>query len=156
MQKRRLGSLEVSVLGLGCMGMTGVYNTAGDRREMMALLRSAVDRGITFFDTAVAYGPFANEELVGEALAPVREQVVVATKFGFDIAADGTRGAGTNSRPEHIREVAEASLRRLKSDVIDLFHQHRLDPAVPIEEVAGAVKLLIDEGKVRRRRSTSR
>jgi len=149
MQKRRLGNLEVSALGLGCMGMTGVYNTAGDRREMIALLRSAVDRGITFFDTAEAYGPFANEELVGEALAPVREQVVIATKFGFDIAADGTRGAGTNSRPEHIREVAEASIRRLKSDVIDLFYQHRVDPAVPIEEVAGAVKHLIEEGKVR-------
>ena len=149
MQKRRLGTLEVSALGLGCMGMTGVYNTAGDRREMISLLRSAVDRGITFFDTAEAYGPFANEELVGEALAPVREQVVVATKFGFDIAADGTRGAGTNSRPEHIREVAEASLRRMKTDVIDLFYQHRVDPAVPIEEVAGAVKQLIDEGKVK-------
>ena len=149
MQNRRLANLEVSALGLGCMGMTGVYNTAGDRREMIALLRSAVDRGITFFDTAEAYGPFANEELVGEALAPVREQVVVATKFGFDIAADGTRGVGMNSRPEHIREVAEASLRRLKSDVIDLFYQHRVDPAVPIEEVAGAVKQLIEEGKVR-------
>jgi aryl-alcohol dehydrogenase-like predicted oxidoreductase len=149
MQRRRLANLEVSALGLGCMGMTGVYNPAGDRREMIALLRSAVDRGITFFDTAEAYGPFANEELVGEALAPVREQVVVATKFGFDIAADGTRGAGTNSRPEHIREVAEASLRRLKTDVIDLFYQHRVDPAVPIEEVAGAVKQLIEEGKVR-------
>jgi aryl-alcohol dehydrogenase-like predicted oxidoreductase len=149
MQKRRLANLEVSAVGLGCMGMTGVYNTAGDRREMISLLRSAVDRGISFFDTAEAYGPFANEELVGEALAPVREQVLVATKFGFDIAADGTRGAGTNSRPEHIREVAEDSLRRLKTDVIDLFYQHRVDPAVPIEEVAGAVKQLIDEGKVK-------
>ena len=149
MQKRQLRNLKVSALGLGCMGMTGVYNTAGDRREMIALLRSAVDRGITFFDTAEAYGPFANEELVGEALAPVRETVVIATKFGFDIAADGTRGAGTNSRPEHIREVAEASLQRLKTDVIDLFYQHRVDPAVPIEEVAGTVKELITEGKVR-------
>ena len=149
MQKRRLGTMEVSALGLGCMGMTGVYNAAGGRQEMIALLRRAVDRGITFFDTAEAYGPFRNEELVGEALTPVREQVVVATKFGFDIAADGTRGAGTNSRPEHIREVAEASVRRLKTDVIDLFYQHRVDPAVPIEEVAGAVKQLIEAGKVR-------
>ena len=151
MQKRRLGKsdLEVSAIGLGCMGMTGVYNTTGDRREMIALLRSAVDHGITFFDTAEAYGPFANEELVGEALAPVREQVVIATKFGFDIAPDGTRRSGTNSRPEHIREVAEASLRRLKTDAIDLLYQHRVDPAVPIEEVAGAVKQLIEEGKVK-------
>ena len=151
MQTRRLGKsgLEISAIGLGCMGMTGVYNAAADRGNMIALLRGAVDRGVTFFDTAEAYGPFANEELVGEALAPVREQVVIATKFGFDIAPDGTRRGGTNSRPEHIREVAEASLRRLKTGVIDLFYQHRVDPAVPIEEVAGAVKELIREGKVK-------
>ncbi len=151
MQKRKLGKadLEVSAIGLGCMGMTGVYNTPRDRGEMISLLRSAVDRGITFFDTAEAYGPFANEELVGEALAPVRDQVVIATKFGFDIAPDGTRRGTTNSRPEHIREVADASLRRLNSGVIDLFYQHRVDPEVPIEDVAGAVKELIAEGKVR-------
>jgi aryl-alcohol dehydrogenase-like predicted oxidoreductase len=131
------------------MGMTGVYNAPTDRREMIALVRSAVDLGVTFFDTAEAYGPFANEELVGEALAPVREQVVIATKFGFDIAADGTRRGGTNSRPEHIHEVADASLRRLKTDAIDLFYQHRVDPAVPIEDVAGAVKELIQQGKVK-------
>jgi aryl-alcohol dehydrogenase-like predicted oxidoreductase len=131
------------------MGMTGVYNTAGDRREMIALLRGALERGITFFDTAEAYGPFVNEELVGDALAPVREQAVIATKFGFEIAADGTRRSGTNSLPEHIRDVAEASLRRLKTNVIDLFYQHRVDPAVPIEEVTGAVRKLIEEGKVR-------
>jgi aryl-alcohol dehydrogenase-like predicted oxidoreductase len=121
-----------------------------DRQEMIALVHSAVDRGVTFFDTAEAYGPFANEELVGEALEPFRDQVVIATKFGFDIAPDGTRRGGTNSRPEHIREVADASLRRLKTDVIDLFYQHRVDPDVPIEEVAGAVKQLIQQGKVRR------
>ncbi len=151
MQKRRLGSggLEVSAIGLGCMGMTGVYNVPPDRQEMIALVHSAVDRGVTFFDTAEAYGPFANEELVGEALEPFRDQVVIATKFGFDIAPDGTRRGGTNSRPEHIREVADASLRRLKTDVIDLFYQHRVDPDVPIEEVAGAVKQLIQQGKVR-------
>ena len=151
MQKRKLGKadLEVSAIGLGCMGMTGVYNTPRDRGEMISLLRSAVDRGITFFDTAEAYGPFANEELVGEALAPVRDQVVIATKFGFDIAPDGTRRGTTNSRPEHIREVADASLRRLSSGVIDLFYQHRVDPEVPIEDVAGAVKELIAEGKVK-------
>jgi aryl-alcohol dehydrogenase-like predicted oxidoreductase len=122
-QKRKLGNsgLEVSALGLGCMGMTGVYSAPGDRDELISLLRSAVDRGITLFDTAEAYGPFANEELVGEALAPVRDQVVIATKFGFDIAPDGTRRGGTNSRPEHIREVADAALRRLKTDAIDLF-----------------------------------
>jgi len=131
------------------MGMTGVYNAPRDRAEMISLLRSAVDRGITLFDTAEAYGPFANEELVGEALAPVRDQVVIATKFGFDIAPDGTRRGGTNSRPEHIKEVADAALRRLKSDAIDLFYQHRVDPAVPIEDVAGAVKELIQQGKVR-------
>lgn len=151
MQKRRLGTsdLEVSAVGLGCMGMTGVYSTATDRREMISVLRGAVDRGVTFFDTAEAYGPFANEELVGEALAPVREQVVIATKFGFDISADGARRSGTNSQPEHIHEVVESSLRRLKTDVIDLLYQHCVDPAVPIEEVAGAVKQLIEEGKVR-------
>ena len=151
MQKRKLGrsNLEVSALGFGCMGMTGVYNSPGDRQNMISLLRAAVDRRVTFFDTAEAYGPFANEELVGEALGPVRDQVVIATKFGFDIAPDGTRRGGTNSRPEHIREVADASLRRLKTDAIDLFYQHRVDPAVPIEDVAGAVKDLIQQGKVR-------
>src|SRR5690349_23973516 len=151
MQKRKLGKggLEVSAVGLGCMGMTGVYNAPRDRDEMISLLRSAVDRGITLFDTAEAYGPFANEELVGEALAPVRNQVVIATKFGFDIASDGTRRGGTNSRPEHIKEVADAALRRLKTDAIDLFYQHRVDPAVPIEDVAGAEKELIQQGKVK-------
>jgi aryl-alcohol dehydrogenase-like predicted oxidoreductase len=151
MQKRKLGKsgLEVSALGLGCMGMTGVYNAPVDRGEMISLVRSAVERGITLFDTAEAYGPFANEELVGEALAPVRDQVVIATKFGFDIAPDGTRRGGTNSRPEHIKEVADAALRRLKTNAIDLFYQHRVDPAVPIEDVAGAVKELIQQGKVK-------
>jgi len=151
MQKRTLGKsgLEVSAIGFGCMGMTGVYNAPADHQNMISLLRAAVDLGVTFFDTAEAYGPFANEELVGEALAPVRDQVVIATKFGFDIAPDGTRLGGTNSRPEHIREVAEASVRRLKRDAIDLFYQHRIDPAVPIEDVAGAVKDLIQQGKVK-------
>ncbi len=151
MQKRKLGrsNLEVSALGFGCMGMTGVYNSAGDRQNMIALLRAAVDRGVTFFDTAEAYGPFANEGLVGEALGPVRDQVVIATKFGFDIAPDGTRRGGTNSRPEHIREVADASLRRMNTDAVDIFYQHRVDPAVPIEDVAGTVKDLIQQGKVR-------
>jgi aryl-alcohol dehydrogenase-like predicted oxidoreductase len=151
MQKRKLGksNLEVSAIGFGCMGMTGVYNSSGDRPHMISLLRAAVDRGVTFFDTAEAYGPFTNEELVGEALGPVRDQVVIATKFGFDIAPDGTRHSGTDSRPEHIREVADASLRRLNTEAIDLFYQHRVDPAVPIEEVAGAVKELIQQGKVR-------
>src|SRR5579862_4000457 len=151
MQKRTLGKsgLEVSAIGLGCMGMTGVYNAPADRQNMISLVRAAVDLGVTFFDTAEAYGPFANEELVGESLAPVRDQVVIATKFGFDIAPDGTRRGGTNSRPEHIREVADASLRRLKTDAIDLFYQHRVDPAVPIEDVAGAVKDLIQQGKVK-------
>jgi aryl-alcohol dehydrogenase-like predicted oxidoreductase len=129
--------------------MTGVYNAPRDRDEMISLLRAAVERGITLFDTAEAYGPFANEELVGEALAPVRDQVVIATKFGFDIAPDGTRRGGTNSRPEHIKEVADAALRRLKTNAIDLFYQHRVDPAVPIEDVAGAVKELIQQGKVK-------
>src|SRR5438067_1267229 len=136
MQKRKLGKsgLEVSALGLGCMGMSYGYGPAGDKKEMISLIRRAVERGVIFFDTAEAYGPFTNEELVGEALAPFREQVVIATKFGFDIAPDGTRRGGTNSRPEHIREVAEASLRRLKCDAIDLFYQHRVDAAVPIED----------------------
>ena len=141
--------MEVSAIGLGCMGMTGVYNAPADRQKMISLVRAAVDLGVTFFDTAEAYGPFANEELVGETLAPVRDQVLIATKFGFDIAPDGTRRGGTNSRPEHIREVADASLRRLKSDAIDLFYQHRVDAAVPIEDVAGAVKDLIQQGKVK-------
>src|SRR5213083_1250446 len=151
MQKRKLGnsSLEVSAIGLGCMGMSFGYGPAADKQEMICLIRSAFDRGVTFFDTAEAYGPFANEELVGEALGPVRDQVVIATKFGFDIAPDGTRRGGTNSRPEHIREVADASLRRLKTDTIDLLYQHRVDPAVPIEDVAGTVKELIAAGKVK-------
>src|SRR6266516_4386339 len=152
MQKRKLGEIGLQVLavGLGCMGMSkGYYSTPGDRQEMVALLRSAVDRGVTFFDTAEVYGPFANEELIGEALAPVRDRIVIATKIGFAIAPDGKRLGGTNSRPEHIREVARASLRRLRTHVIDLFYQHRVDPQVPIEEVAGAVKELIHEGKVR-------
>src|SRR5688572_5278594 len=147
MQKRKLGNsdLEVSAIGLGCMGMSDSYGPPADRQEMISLLRSAVELGVTFFDTAEVYGPFTNEELVGEALSPVREQVVIATKFGFRLDA----GGGVNSRPEHIREVAEASLKRLRIEVIDLFYQHRVDPDVPIEEVAGAVKDLIREGKVR-------
>ncbi len=152
MQKRNLGKngLEVSALGLGCMGMSFGYGPAGDKQEMMSLIRSAVERGITFFDTAEVYGPFTNEDLVGEALAPFRGQVVIATKFGFDTKVDPTQGAPVlNSRPEHIKEVAEASLKRLKVDVIDLFYQHRVDPDVPIEDVAGAVKDLIQEGKVK-------
>src|SRR5437016_1871435 len=152
MQKRKLGrsNLEVSAIGLGCMGMSkGYYHTPGDYQEMVSLLRAAVDRGVTFFDTAEVYGPFINEELVGESLAPVRSQVVIATKFGFDISPDGKRLGGTNSRPDHLREVAHASLKRLKTDVIDLFYQHRVDPQVPIEEVAGTVKELIREGKVK-------
>ena len=155
MQKRILGKsgLEVSALGLGCMGMSFSYGPPKERGEMIALLRIAVERGITFFDTAEIYGPFINEELVGEALAPLRDQVVIATKFGFNTSVDprSTKGSGPslNSRPEHIKEVAEASLKRLKIDVIDLFYQHRVDPNVPIEDVAGAVKELIREGKVR-------
>ncbi len=154
MQRRKLGNsgLEVSALGLGCMGMSFGYGPAGDKQEMISLLRAAVERGVTFFDTAEVYGPFTNEELVGEALSPLRNQVVIATKFGFDTGIDprGTQGTpGLNSRPEHIRQVAEASLKRLKTDVIDLFYQHRVDPDVPIEEVAGAVRGLIQEGKVR-------
>ena len=150
MQKRTLGNsnLEVSALGLGCMGMSYGYGPAHDKQEMIALIRSAVERGVTFFDTAEAYGPFINEELVGEALAPVRDQVVIATKFGFKFYADGKQ-AGQDSRPEHIKQVAEAALKRLKVDVIDLFYQHRVDTDVPIEEVAGAVKDLIQEGKVK-------
>ncbi len=150
MQKRKLGNsnLEVSAIGLGCMGMSFGYGPAQDEREMISVIRSAVDLGVTFFDTAEVYGPFKNEELVGKALSPIREQVVIATKFGFHIDADGKQ-AGLNSRPEHIREVAEASLQRLKIDAIDLFYQHRVDPDVPIEDVAGAVKELIQAGKVK-------
>ena len=152
MQKRKLGknNLEVSALGLGCMGMSFSYGVAHDKQEMIALLRTAVDRGITFFDTAEVYGPFTNEELVGEALAPLRDQVVIATKFGWKPDPNGgPRWSGLDSRPEHIKEVAEASLERLKTDVIDLFYQHRVDPNVPIEDVAGAVKDLIQQGKVK-------
>ena len=154
MQKRKLGKsgLEVSALGLGCMGMSFSYGPPKDKQEMTSLLRTAVERGVTFFDTAEVYGPFTNEELVGEALSPLRDQVVIATKFGFDIRVDprGTKGAPVlNSRPEHIKQVAEASLKRLRVDVIDLFYQHRVDPDVPIEDVAGAVKDLIQEGKVK-------
>jgi aryl-alcohol dehydrogenase-like predicted oxidoreductase len=148
MQKRKLGNsnLEVSALGLGCMGMSYGYGPAADKQEMISLIRTAVERGITFFDTAEAYGPFKNEELVGEALAPFRAQVVIATKFGFKFGPKGEQ-SGTDSRPEHIKEVAEASLKRLKTDTIDLFYQHRVDPDVPIEDVAGAVKDLIQEGR---------
>ncbi|MFN8521034.1 MAG: aldo/keto reductase [Chloroflexota bacterium] len=152
MQTRTLGSsgLEVSALGLGCMGMSFGYGPAGDRGAMIALLRAAVDRGVTFFDTAEVYGPFDNEELLGEALEPVRDRVVIATKFGWRLRPDGQPGSiGLDSRPAHIREVAEASLRRLRTDVIDLLYQHRPDPDVPIEDVAGAVRDLIGEGKVR-------
>src|SRR5512132_337585 len=152
MQKRKLGksSLEVSALGLGCMGMSFSYGPPADRQEMIPLLRSAVDRGVTFFDIAEVYGPFTNEELVGEALAPFRGQVVIATKFGFELdPKGGPRWVGLNSRPEHIKQVAEGSLQRLRIDVIDLFYQHRVDPEVPIEDVAGAVKDLIQEGKVK-------
>ena len=146
MQTRKLGNsgLEVSALGLGCMGMSSGYGPAGDKQEMIALIRTAVERGVTFFDTAEVYGPFTNEELVGEALAPVRDQVVIATKFGFKIDSDGV-----DSRPEHIREVADASLKRLRIETIDLFYQHRVDPSVPIEDVAGTIKDLIQEGKVK-------
>ncbi len=152
MKKRKLGksNLEVSALGLGCMGMSFGYGPAADKKEMISLIRTSVERGVTFFDTAEVYGPFTNEELVGEALAPFRDQVVIATKFGF--APDPNGGPGwtaLNSRPEHVKEVAEASLKRLKTDVIDLFYQHRVDPNVPIEDVAGAVKDLIEQGKVK-------
>jgi aryl-alcohol dehydrogenase-like predicted oxidoreductase len=150
MQKRQLGksSLEVSPLGLGCMGMSFAYGPAADKQEMISLMRTAVERGVTFFDTAEAYGPFTNEELVGEALAPFHGQVVIATKFGFIYNPKGEQ-VGMDSRPEHIRQVAEASLKRLKIEAIDLFYQHRVDPEVPIEDVAGAVKDLIRAGKVK-------
>jgi len=152
MEKRKLGNsnLEVSALGLGCMGMSFGYGPAADKQEMISLIRSAVERGVTFFDTAEVYGPFTNEELVGEALAPLRRQVVIATKFGFNL--DSNAGSGSpplNSRPEHIKQVAEAALKRLRTETIDLFYQHRVDPDVPIEDVAGAVKELIQEGKVK-------
>jgi aryl-alcohol dehydrogenase-like predicted oxidoreductase len=151
MQTRKLGnsSLEVSAIGLGCMGMSVNYGPSPDKREMIALIRAAVEHGVTFFDTAEAYGPFVNEELVGEALAPLRDQVVIATKFGFDIDPKTKARRGLNSRPEHIRQAVEASLKRLKVDTIDLLYQHRVDPDVPIEEVAGTVKELIEEGKVK-------
>ena len=151
MKKRKLGKsgLEVSALGLGCMGMNFSYAPFPDKQEMIALIRSAVERGITFFDTAEVYGPFTNEELVGEALSPLRDQVVIATKFGFKPSDGETRWGELDSRPKHIKQVGEASLKRLKTDVIDLFYQHRVDPNVPIEDVAGAVKELIAEGKVR-------
>src|SRR5262245_22644233 len=152
MKKRMLGrsNLEVSALGLGCMGMSFGYGPAADKGEMISLIRTAFDRGVTFFDTAEAYGPFTNEELLGEALAPLHGQVVIATKFGFKLDPAAQRGmAGLDSRPEHIKEVAEASLKRLKVDAIDLLYQHRVDPDVPIEDVAGAVKELIQAGKVK-------
>jgi aryl-alcohol dehydrogenase-like predicted oxidoreductase len=152
MEKRKLGksNLEVSAIGLGCMGMSFGYGGAHDETEMISVLRGAVDRGVTFFDTAEVYGPFTNELLLGKALSPVRDRVAIATKFGFQLKTDGTPGwRGLNSRPEHIKEVAEASLKRLNTDVIDLFYQHRVDPQVPIEDVAGAVKDLIREGKVK-------
>jgi aryl-alcohol dehydrogenase-like predicted oxidoreductase len=151
MKKRKMGKsgLEVSAIGLGCMGMSFGYGPPKDKQEMVSLIRAAVERGITFFDTAEAYGPFTNEELVGEALAPCRDQVVIATKFGFKLDPKGGPPVGVDSRPEHIREVADASLKRLKTDVIDLFYQHRVDPGVPIEDVAGAVKQLIHDGKVK-------
>src|SRR6202034_3485044 len=152
MQMRKLGNcgLEVSALGLGCMGMSFSYGPPKDKKEMTELLRAAVERGITFFDTAEVYGPFTNEELVGEALAPYRGKVVIATKFGFDVSGDTRPGtAGVNSRPEHIKRAVEGSLKRLRTDVIDLLYQHRVDPNVPIEDVAGVVKELIQQGKVK-------
>jgi aryl-alcohol dehydrogenase-like predicted oxidoreductase len=152
MEKRRLGKsgLEVSAIGLGCMGMSSAYGPAADKGEMIKLIRTAHDLGVTHFDTAEAYGPFVNEELVGEALQPIRDKVTIATKFGFDIDLEtGARRGGTNSRPEHIKQVADAALKRLRTDTIDLFYQHRVDPNVPIEDVAGAVKELISEGKVK-------
>src|ERR1043166_454188 len=150
MQKRELGKsgLEVSAIGLGCMGMSSGYGPPKDKDKMTSLLRAAVERGVTFFDSAEIYGPFTNEKLVGEALAPMRQQVVIATKFGFKIGPKGEQ-MGVDSRPQHIKEVAEASLKRLRTDVIDLFYQHRVDPEVPIEDVAGAVKELIEQGKVK-------
>jgi aryl-alcohol dehydrogenase-like predicted oxidoreductase len=151
MQKRKLGksNLEVSAIGLGCMGMSFGLGPPADKQEMIKLIRAAVDQGVTFFDTAEVYGPFTNEELVGEALAPVRGKVAVATKFGFKPGTEGTRWSGLDSRPEHIKQVAEASLKRLKVETIDLFYQHRVDPEVPMEDVAGAVKDLIQAGKVK-------
>jgi aryl-alcohol dehydrogenase-like predicted oxidoreductase len=151
MKRRKLGKsgLEVSAIGLGCMGMSFGYGPPKDKQEMISLLRAAVERGVTFFDTAEVYGPFTNEQLVGEGLAPFRERVVIATKFGFKLDPKSGRSIGVDSRPEHIKEVAEASLKRLRTDVIDLFYQHRVDPDVPIEDVAGAVKELIHEGKVK-------
>jgi aryl-alcohol dehydrogenase-like predicted oxidoreductase len=152
MQKRKLGNsgLEMSALGLGCMSMTSAYGPAADKGEMITMLRAAHDLGVTHFDTAEAYGPFANEELVGEALQPIRDKVTIATKFGFNIDLEtGQRSGGTNSRPEHVKAVADACLKRLRTDHIDLFYQHRVDPDVPIEDVAGAVKELIAEGKVK-------
>ncbi|MFY9531870.1 MAG: aldo/keto reductase [Candidatus Acidiferrales bacterium] len=151
MQKRKLGksNLEVSAIGLGCMGMSYGYGPAADKQEMISLIRAAVERGITFFDTAEVYGPYTNEELVGEALAPFRGKVAIATKFGFKLDPNTGKQVGLDSRPEHIKEVAQGSLKRLKTDVIDLFYQHRVDPDVPIEDVAGAVKELIQQGKVK-------
>jgi aryl-alcohol dehydrogenase-like predicted oxidoreductase len=151
MQKRKLGSsnLEVSAIGLGCMGLSYGYGPATDTQDAITLIRTAVERGVTFFDTAEVYGPFTNEKVVGEALAPFRDQVVIATKFGFDLDPNTGAQQGLNSRPEHIKQVAEASLKRLNTDVIDLFYQHRVDPNVPIEDVAGAVKDLIQKGKVK-------
>src|SRR5713226_9615437 len=151
MQKRKLGksNLGVSAIGLGCMGMSFNYGPAGDKQEMISLIRAAVERGVTFLDTAEVYGPFTNEELVGEALAPFRGKVAIATKFGFKLDPNTGKQAGLDSRPEHIKEIAEASLKRLRVDAIDLLYQHRVDPDVPIEEVAGAVKGLIREGKVK-------
>src|SRR6516164_2268951 len=151
MQKRTLGKsrLEVSAIGLGCMGLSAGYGPAVDKPAGIALIRSAFERGVTFFDTAEAYGPFANEELLGEALAPIRDKVVIATKFGFDLDPKTGQQHGVDSRPAHIRDVAEASLKRLKTETIDLLYQHRVDPNVPIEDVAGAVKRLIGEGKVK-------
>src|SRR5258708_1303280 len=151
MKKRRLGksNLEVSALGLGCMGMSFGLGPAVGKKEGVSLIRAAVERGVTFFDTAEVYGPYTNEELVGEALAPFRSQIVIATKFGFKLDPATGKQAGLDSRPDHIKEVAEASLKRLRTDVIDLFYQHRVDPDVPMEDVAGAVKELIQQGKVK-------
>jgi len=151
MQKRKLGksNLEVSAVGLGCMGMSFGYGPAGEKQEMISVIRAAVERGITFFDTAEVYGPYTNEELVGEALAPFRRKVMIATKFGFKLDPNTGKQAGLDSRPAHIKEAAEGSLKRLKTEVIDLFYQHRVDPNVPIEDVAGAVKGLIQQGKVK-------
>src|SRR5436309_2786508 len=151
MKKRTLGknNLEVSAIGLGCMSMSFGYGPAGDKQEMINVIRSAVEQGVTFFDTAEVYGPFTNEELVGEALAPFREQVVIATKFGFKLDPNTGKQAGLDSRPEHIKDVAAVSRKRLRVDAIDLLYQHRVDPDVPIEDVAGAVKDLIQEGKVK-------